>query len=242
MLRFANMRAFLVFLVLAGACNTQAQVPDTVRIKSGGVDKYIVGIHSKKGVYSGHVEYFDTTWTLRLKGNAIKGKWEGAIEYYDSTGTLLRRSLAKQGKLEGINTDYRSNGRVWRESPWHKGKVTGEVRQYHANGKVEMKAPYIDGKMAGEWMVWDSTGAKADGDVVITSTGGASLRFHCVDGHPEGKMVGKRIDGQFSMIGTFKAGLPVGDFIYYNFNGTPVRKDTYKEGRFVKSVPLNEFP
>lgn len=236
------MRASLVALLLCPMAFAQAQVPDTVRVKSGGVDKYIVGIHNKKGVYSGHVEYFDTTWTLRLRGNAAKGKWDGLIEYFDSTGTLLCRSLAKQGKLDGITTDYRSNGRVWKESPWHKGKVTGEVKQYHANGKVEMKAPYIDGKMAGEWMVWDSTGAKADGAVVITGTGGATLKFRCVDGHPEGKMVGKRIDGQFSVIGTFKAGLPAGDFIFYNANGTPVRKDTYKEGRFMKSVPLNEFP
>ncbi|HRQ84408.1 MAG TPA: hypothetical protein PLV70_04780 [Flavobacteriales bacterium] len=236
------MRAFLVFLVLAGACNTRAQVPDTVRIKSGGVDKYIVGIHTKKGVYSGHVEYFDTTWTLRQKGNAIKGKWDGPIEYFDSTGTLLRRSLAKKGKLEGMATDYRSNGLVWRETPMHKGKAHGEFKQYYANGMLELKAPYRDGKMSGETIVWDSTGAKANGDVVVAGTGGASLRFHCEDGHPEGKMVGKRKDGQFSVIGMFSAGLPVGDFIYYNFNGTPVRKDTYKEGRFVKSVPLNEFP
>ncbi|MBS1570715.1 MAG: hypothetical protein JST45_14900 [Bacteroidetes bacterium] len=235
------MRASLVALLLCPMAFAQAQRPDTVRVKSGGVDKYIVGIHTKKGVYSGHVEYYDTTWTLRQKGNAVKGKWEGAIEYYDSTGTLLRRSLAKQGKLEGITTDYRSNGLVWRETPMHKGKVHGEFKQYHANGMLELKAPYRDGKMSGETIVWDSTGAKANGDVVITGTGGASLRVYCVDGHPEGKMVGKRKDGHFSVIGTFKAGLPVGDFIYYDPNGTPVRRDTYNKGRFVKSVSLNEF-
>jgi antitoxin component YwqK of YwqJK toxin-antitoxin module len=236
------MRASLVALLLCPMAFAQAQRPDTVRVKSGGVDKYIVGIHTKKGVYSGHVEYFDTTWTLRQKGNAIKGKWEGPIEYFDSTGTLLRRSLAKKGKLEGMTTDYRSNGLVWRETPMHKGKVHGEFKQYHANGMLELKAPYRDGKMSGETIVWDSTGAKANGDVVITGTGGASFKFHCVDGHPEGKMVGKRKDGQFTVIGMFSAGLPTGDFIYYDTNGTPVRKDTYKDGRCMKSVPLNEFP
>lgn len=239
---FVMMRTCLFFPLLVTVIVASAQQPDTVHLPAGGVYSYIVGVHNKKGVYSGHVEYFDSAGTVRMRGSANRGKWEGLVEYFDSTGVLQRKSIAQSGKLNGVSTDYWNNGQAWRETPFTKGKANGTLKVYHANGQVTITAPYEDGRMSGEWMVWDTTGAAANGNVLIEGPAGGSMQVHCVEGRPEGKMVSRRMDGQFSVVGWYRAGLPVDDFIYYNSNGTPVRKDTYKQGRFVKSVPLNLEP
>lgn len=231
---------FILLVVSVGA--VRAQQPDTTDLKADGVYKHIVGVHNKKGVYSGHVEYFDSTWTLRLRGFAKRGKWEGLVEYFDSTGVLQRKGMALHGKWNGLVISYWGNGQVLSETPFVKGKASGVFKAYYANGRMSYTFPYHDGRMSGEWMMWDSTGAAANGDLLIRWPGGGSLQVHCIQGRPEGKMVSKRMDGQFAGIGIFRSGLPEDDLIYYNRNGTPVRKDSYKQGRFVKSVPLNQYP
>ena len=76
-------------------------------------------------------------------------------------------------------------------------------------------------------------------DVQDLPGGHFQIASHCVNGRPEGKVVGTR-DGKLSYIGNYKHGLADGAFIYYNQAGTPSWKDVYRDGRFIRSERVNE--
>lgn len=208
------MRSLAFIIALLGTAALQAQQLDTIFLK--------------------HPVYAYMVWT-----EAVKESGDGLVSYYDSTDVLRATTQWRHHKPDGDFT-YFENGHARAVVPYRKGKMEGVIRTFHNNGKLEWTKPYRRGKLFGERMLLDSTGAPVNGGNVDELLWGQGQVFtHCVNGRPEGKVVVK-VNGRISYIGNFTTGMPDGDYIYYNAAGTPVRKDLYKDGRFVRSEELNQ--
>lgn len=186
-------------------------------------------------VFFGNEEY-----KFMVRYSPQPSNWTGTLSYHDHSGTIRRKLAYRKGKLHGDLINYGDSGQVMSVQPFSNGKLDGEVRTYHRNGNIAWTKPYRKGKLHGERVLRDSTGAFFTGDDVQDLPGGHfQIASHCVNGRPEGKVVGTR-DGKLSYIGNYKHGLADGAFIYYNQAGTPSWKDVYRDGRFIRSERVNE--
>lgn len=233
------MRYAALILFLACVGRLSAQRTDTVLYK-GGAYKYAVCQKDQKGKVIGPYAVYDHAGVLKFKAEAKHGKWNGTWTTFFENGSVLSVGTMQAGKAIGTWVSYDENGRKRRETPFKKGYRDGILKSWFTNGQLEATYPYKKDKLNGECIIWDSTGTLANGDVELKGPFGAELiKTHCVNGRQNGKATSIRFDGCLYSVGNFKNGLAEGAFVYFNSNETPVRKDLYKDGRFVSSEYLN---
>lgn len=233
------MRYAAVILLLAFVGRLSAQRTDTLFYK-GGAYKYAVYHTDHTGKVIGSYAYYDHSDVLKFKAEAKRGKWNGTFIQYYANGGARTSGKMKKGVPTGIWTHYDENGRKRSEAPYRKGEFDGVIKTYYPNGRIKSSKPYKKGKLYGERIIWDSTGTWMNGDVLLDGSSGIGvITSHCLNGRPEGKVTVTRMDGCLDMVGQYKNGLADGEFIIHDKNETPIRKDRYKDGRFVSGEELN---
>ena len=233
------MRSAALILLLASVGSLSAQRTDTLVINRGAY-KYAVCQKDHKGKVIGPYAYYDYAGVLKFKAEAKHGKWNGTWTEYNDSGTVQKFGTMKGGRATGTWTTLDESGQKRVEVPFKRGVVEGVVKTYYHNGRLQISSLYKKGKLNGESTIWDSTGTLANGDMQLKGPyGAAMITTHCVNGRPNGKATTIRTDGCMYVVGNYNNGLADGAFVYFNRNETPIRKDLYKDGRFVKSEYLN---
>lgn len=206
------------------------------------------GIVTEKGEKNGYwKEYYDDG-KLRAEGKYNKDKKTGNWKYYYRNGGTEQEGAYKDGKPEGPWRWYYETGELLREENYFNGLLDGEMTEYDLAENVITKGEYIEGNQEGKWVYrvgnsivegnyaagmrngeWKSWDVNPMGEV-------ETLRFEgkYVEDNPNGKHIYYWDNGKRKDEGEYIMGRKQGDWIYYNYDGTPFLIVTYDDGKEIR--------
>jgi antitoxin component YwqK of YwqJK toxin-antitoxin module len=203
------------------------------------------GIVTEKGEKDGFwKEYFDDG-KLRAEGKYNKDLREGKWKFYHLTGEVEQEGTYKDGKPEGEWFWYYPSGELLREEAYFNGLPDGIMTEYDEAGNIITKGEFIEGKEDGEWFyrVGDTEvrGTYAEGmrnglwkywDVRESMGQPNVLRFEgrYIEDNPHGEHTYYWDNGNRKEEGEYVMGKKEGDWIYYNYDGTPFIVVSYLNG------------
>lgn len=172
-----------------------------------------------KDVREGDWKFYHENGATEQEGTYVKGKPEGDWRWYYPGGEMLREETYYNGLLDGLMTEYDEAGGVITKGEYIEGKEEGNW--YFRLGDSETEGTYADGMRNGLWKIYDlQMGQKK----VLRFEG----RF--IEDNPHGKHTyywdneNKKEEGEYTM------GRKEGDWVYYNYDGTPFIVVSYKDG------------
>jgi antitoxin component YwqK of YwqJK toxin-antitoxin module len=189
-------------------------------------------------------EYYDDG-RLRAEGRYNKDVREGAWRFYHPDGATEQEGIYTNGKPEGDWRWYYPGGQVLREESYYNGLLDGLMTEYDESGNVITKGGYIEGKEDGTWFyrIGDSEteGTYAEGmryglwksyDLPKGMGQQKVLRFEgrFIEDNPHGKHTYYWDNGNKKDEGDYSMGRKEGEWIYYNYDGTPFIIVSYKNG------------
>jgi uncharacterized protein len=203
------------------------------------------GIVTEKGERDGFwKEYYDDG-KIRAEGKYNKDVREGAWKFYHENGATEQEGVYVNGKPEGDWRWYYMGGEVLREETYYNGLLDGIMTEYDEAGSVITKGEYIEGKEEGVWYFRlgdsETEGNYADGmrnglwKVYDLQKGMGQqniLRFEgrFIEDNPHGKHTWYWDNGNKKEEGDYSMGRKEGEWIYYNYDGTPFVVVFYKNG------------
>lgn len=205
------------------------------------------GIVTEKGERDGFwKEYYDSG-RLRAEGEYNKDTKTGPWKYYYENGTLSQEgTYNSEGNPEGEWRWYYENGALLREEYYYLGKLDGLMVDYDENGEVLAQGEFIEGLEEGDWF-FEYGDARIEGSYSEGMRNGEwkyywvppgygaekVLRFQgrFIDDNPHGRHVYYWDNGKRKDEGEYVMGLKEGDWISYNYDGTPFLVVHYENGK-----------
>jgi antitoxin component YwqK of YwqJK toxin-antitoxin module len=203
------------------------------------------GVVTEKGERDGYwKEYFDDG-RLRAEGKYNKDVKEGAWKYYHRNGITEQEGVYANGKPEGEWRWYYPGGQILREELYYNGLLDGLMTEYDEAGNVITKGEYVEGKEDGQWYYRvgdnETEGTYAEGmrnglwksyDLPTGMGKQKVLRFEgrFIEDNPHGKHTYYWDNGNKKDEGEYSMGRKEGEWIYYNYDGTPFIIVSYKNG------------
>jgi antitoxin component YwqK of YwqJK toxin-antitoxin module len=203
------------------------------------------GIVTEKGERDGFwKEYYDDG-KLRAEGKYNKDTREGEWRFYHRDGSTEQEGAYANGKPEGEWRWYYPGGQLLREETYYNGLLDGIMTEYDEAGTVITKGEYIEGKEAGPWFfkvgLSETDGNYAEGmrnglwqvyDLPKVMGQKKVLRFEgrFIEDNPHGQHTYYWDNGNKKEEGEYSMGLKIGDWVYYNYDGTPFIVVSFKEG------------
>jgi len=203
------------------------------------------GIVTEKGERDGFwKEYYDDG-RLRAEGGYDKDVREGSWKFYHPEGASEQEGVYANGKPEGDWKWYYPGGQVLREESYYNGLLDGLMTEYDESGNVITKGGFIEGKEDGTWFycIGDSEteGNYAEGmrsglweihDLPKGMGQQKVLRFEgrFIEDNPHGKHTYYWDNGNRKDEGEYSMGRKEGEWIYFNYDGTPFIIVSYKNG------------
>ncbi len=203
------------------------------------------GIVTEKGERDGFWKEYYNDGRLKAEGKYNKDVREGNWVFYHENGMKEQEGMYREGKPEGDWTWYYASGEVLRTESYYNGLSDGIMTEYDQDGKVITKGEYIEGKEEGPWYyrVGDSEaeGSYAGGlrngmwkyfDLAAGYGKQKTLRFEgrFIEDNPHGKHTYYWDNGNKKDEGEYSMGLKTGEWIHYNYDGTPFITVTYENG------------
>jgi uncharacterized protein len=214
------------------------------------------GIVTEKGERDGNwKEYYDDG-KLKAEGRYDKDKKIGDWKFYHRSGTLEQEGSYAEGKPEGAWKWYYEDGQLLRDESYYKGLLDGEMTEYDREGNVITKGEYIEGKEDGPWYYKIASaeveGNYADGmrsgewkyyDLPDEENPKKVLRFEgkYIEDNPHGHHVYYWDNGNKKDEGDYVMGLKNGNWISYNYDGTPFLVVSYQNGTEIKYDGMNIY-
>ena len=209
------------------------------------------GIVLEDGTREGHWKEFYPEGSLRSEGEYKENKPVGEWKYYYANGKLEQSGkYSNSGKISGIWKWYYDNGQLKMEENYIAGLKDGTHIEYDENGKIIENGEYVKGLEDGDWFTicgdfiergtfrdglkngkWSSYYLVSDG-VKTDST--ISFKGSFIDDNPDGKHIYYWDNGKVRNEGPYIMGKKEGDWILYNYDGTPFLVITYKNGAEIK--------
>ncbi len=208
------------------------------------------GIVTEKGERDGFwKEYYDEG-NLRAEGKYDKDVKNGPWKYYHKNGKLEQEgSYNKEGQPDGEWWWYYGSGEILREEYYYLGRLDGTMTEYSEEGEVITRGEYIDGLEDGDWS-YVTGDARIEGGYVEGMRSGLwkyywipkeygvaeVLRFEgrFVEDNPHGQHTYYWDNGKRKDAGEYIMGRKEGDWISYNYDGTPFLIISYKNGKEIK--------
>jgi antitoxin component YwqK of YwqJK toxin-antitoxin module len=203
------------------------------------------GVVTEKGERDGYwKEYFDDG-RLRAEGKYNKDTREGPWKYYHPNGTIEQEGVYAGGKPEGDWLWYYPGGQVLREEAYYNGLLDGMMTEYDEAGNIITKGEYVEGKETGEWYYRigdnETTGNYAEGmrnglwkyyDLAPAMGKQKVLRFEgrYIEDNPHGRHTYYWDNGNKKDEGEYVMGRKEGEWIYFNYDGTPFIVVSFKNG------------
>jgi antitoxin component YwqK of YwqJK toxin-antitoxin module len=204
------------------------------------------GVVTEKGERDGiWKEYYDDG-KLRAEGKYNKDVKTGSWKYYHFNGQLEQEGdYNGEGLPEGEWRWYYASGDLLREEFYYLGRLDGAMIEYDKDGMVLTQGEYIEGLEDGKW-IYIVGEARIEGSYVDGMRNGPwkythvprvfgmpeVLRFEgrFVEDNPHGRHTYYWDNGKRKDAGEYIMGRKEGDWVSYNYDGTPFLVITYKNG------------
>ena len=169
----------------------------------------------KAGVEHGPAKFFTQDGTLVTSSRYANGKLDGP----QVAGTLRSMKLDAQysnGVLTGKRTIWQSHAVIAEENYDRRGKLDGDYKLWHSKKITRVEGQFAHGKRTGAWVWHDSNGdTEKEGSYV--------------DGKQDGVWT-EYSQNKVTFTGTYDAGKPNGEFVYFDRNGNELGRFTMKDG------------
>ncbi|MCX6244584.1 MAG: hypothetical protein NTU98_07740 [Bacteroidetes bacterium] len=209
------------------------------------------GIVKEDGSKDGHWKELYPDGRLKAEGDYKDGKQVGEWKYFYPEGKLEQTGrYTASGKLQGTWRWYYENGQLMREEEYIDGLKDGMHTEYDESGKMVEEGEYVQDNEDGPWFTtigdyiergtyrdglkngkWDSfhmTILNSKTDSVISFSGSF------VEDNPDGKHIYYWDNGKVKNEGSYLMGKKEGDWIMYEYDGTPFMVITYQRGAEIK--------
>lgn len=153
-----------------------------------------------------------------------KGKEARAVMYHPN-GAMMAVGRYWQQKKDSTWKYFSEAERVIAIEHYQKGVAHGEWLKYNHEGKIIEKIVYVNGQKNGEWLQYFD-----DGKIKIKAIYQNDLL--------NGSFMLYYSSGTFCIAGKYENSIPVGTWIHYNIKGEIEKKETYKDGKKVKTEQL----
>ncbi len=209
------------------------------------------GIILEDGSRDGHWKEYYEDGSLRSEGDYKTGKPVGAWKYYYQDGKIEQEGkYTASGKLTGTWKWFHRNGQELLEEDYLNGQKDGPHTEYDENGKVVEEGEYVNDLENGSWFsiegdylergiyrdglkngLWKSyylfvSGNKADSVLQFSGS--------FIDDNPDGKHYYYWDNGKLKDEGLYIMGKKEGDWVKYNYDGTPFLIITYRNGTEIR--------
>lgn len=174
----------------------------------------------EKDLKAGKWKFYHRNGEVEQEGSYKNGKAEGDWRWYYPSGEILREESYYNGLQDGPMTEYDEAGNIITRGEYIEGKENGEW--YYKVGESEIRGTYAEGMRNGEWKYWD-----------IAPMGKSNiLRFEgrYIEDNPHGEHTYYWDNGNRKEQGEYVMGKKEGDWVYFNYDGTPFIVVTYTNG------------
>jgi antitoxin component YwqK of YwqJK toxin-antitoxin module len=205
------------------------------------------GIVREDGSRDGHWKEFYEDKTLKSEGDYKNGKPVGEWKYFYPNGKLEQAGkYSSTGKLQGTWKWFYDTGQLLQEEEYSNGVKDGIHTEYDENQKVIEEGEYVNGLEEGPWFVisgdYLERGTYRDGlkngmwktyflfpkgnqtDSILSFSG------NFIEDNPDGKHVYYWDNGKIKDEGLYIMSKKEGNWIIYNYDGTPFLVITYRNG------------
>jgi uncharacterized protein len=209
------------------------------------------GIVLEDGAKEGHWKEYFSDGSLRSEGDYKENKPVGEWKFFYPDGKIEQSGkYSSTGKIAGTWKWFYDNGQLKLEETYTGGFRDGSHIEYDESGKVIESGEYVKGLEDGEWFTisgdfiergtyrdglkngkWTSYYLVTDGTKTDSTR---SFTGSFVDDNPDGRHVYYWDNGKVRNEGPYIMGKKEGDWITYNYDGTPFLVITYKNGTEIK--------
>ncbi len=177
----------------------------------------------KDGKQIGEWKYYYSNGKLEQDGKFTNaGKFHGTWKWYYDSGQLMREEEYDNGLKDGMHTEYNENGKMVEEGEYIKDLEDGPW--FTTIGDYLERGTYRDGLKNGKWVSYQLTSANSKTDSVLSFSGSF------VEDNPDGKHIYYWDNGKVKDEGFYLMGKKEGDWIKYEYDGTPFLVITYRNG------------
>ncbi len=177
----------------------------------------------KDGKQVGEWKYFYPNGKLEQAGKySNSGKLLGTWKWYYDTGQLLQEEEYTNGVKDGMHTEYDESQKVVEEGEYVNGLEDGPW--FVISGDYLERGTYRDGLKNGMWKTYFLFPKEAKTDSILSFSG------NFIEDNPDGKHVYYWDNGKIKDEGFYIMSKKEGDWILYNYDGTPFLIITYRNG------------
>jgi antitoxin component YwqK of YwqJK toxin-antitoxin module len=177
----------------------------------------------KNGVQVGEWKFYYLGGKLEQDGKFTStGKFHGIWKWYYESGQLMREEEYDNGLKDGMHTEYDENGKIVEEGEYVKDQEDGPW--FLTIGDYLERGTYRDGLKNGKWVSYHLTRMNEKTDSILYFSGSF------VEDNPDGKHIYYWDNGKVKDEGLYLMGKKEGDWIKYEYDGTPFLVITYKNG------------
>ena len=177
----------------------------------------------KDGKQTGVWKYFYPDGKLEQTGKySNTGKLSGTWKWFYDSGELLQEEEYTNGVKDGMHTEYDENQKMTEEGEYVNGLEDGPW--YIISGDYLERGTYRDGLKSGMWKTYFLFQKEGKTDSILSFSG------NFIDDNPDGKHIYYWDNGKMKDEGLYIMGRKEGDWVLYNYDGTPFLIITYRNG------------
>jgi antitoxin component YwqK of YwqJK toxin-antitoxin module len=181
----------------------------------------------KDGKQVGEWKFYYPGGKLEQDGKfTSSGKFQGTWKWYYESEQLLREEEYDNGLKDGMHTEYDENGKIVEEGEYIKDLEDGPW--FITIGDYLERGTYRDGLKNGKWVSYHMISTNERTDSILSFSG------NFVDDNPDGKHIYYWDNGKVKDEGIYLMGKKEGDWIKYEYDGTPFLVITYRNGMETK--------
>jgi antitoxin component YwqK of YwqJK toxin-antitoxin module len=177
----------------------------------------------KEGKQIGEWKFYYPDGKLEQDGKFTNtGKFYGTWKWYYDSGQLMREEEYDNGLKDGMHTEYDESGKIVEEGEYVKDLEDGPW--FTTIGDYLERGTYRDGLKNGKWVSYHLASTPSKTDSVLSFSGSF------VEDNPDGKHIYYWDNGKVKDEGVYLMGKKEGDWIKYEYDGTPFLVITYRNG------------
>ncbi len=172
------------------------------------------------GEYNGTAFYYHPNGRVKLKLDFVNGEPNGEAIHYYLKGGVERIEHYNNGILNGETKAFNKNGNITSIVNYKSDTLDSDFEEYYPSGALKVRGTYKMGKYHGTWSYWSGEGEKIGEGNFVNGTG------------VQKKWYATR---ELLMEQEFLNNLRHGQEIWYNKDGSIIKKFTYKHGVTIKT-------
>lgn len=173
----------------------------------------------------GKFQYFTETGELKTLTLYSSGGDSTFTSHYNKSGVIIAKGYYFQQQKTGTWLYYNDEKMLLAEEVYKNGVKDGLWKVYFRNGNVSETVTWKDGKREGEFVQYHENGKE-------------KLRTAFKNDEINGKFEVMNSLGIVVITGVYENSLKKGDWLYFDNDGIPSKKETYVNGLLKKSIDL----